>query len=332
MNNHIVRWGIIGTGRIARAFAAGLPFTQNGKLCATASRNLENAQAFAQELNIPHAFGSYEALAQSEEVDAVYIATPHSSHAENAILCMRNQKAVLCEKPFAVNAKEVESMITVSREQDVLLMEGMWSRFPPLMDKLRLWLKEGKLGEIRTLHADFGFLPKMKDPDGRLFNPELAGGSLLDLGIYPVSLASMVLGKPSALQTLANMGDTGVDEQAAWIFRYPTGALAMLLSSLECETRQEAFIAGTIGNVRIHKQCWKPQKMTFTETNGDKHETVEMPFEGNGFNYEAESFGKLWLEGKKESPIMPLYESLEIMKQMDQIRKEWPLIYPMDSE
>ena len=332
MNNQIVRWGIIGTGRIARAFAAGLPFTRNGKLCGTASRNLENAQAFAQELNIPHAFGSYEALAQSEEVDAVYIATPHSSHAENAILCMRNQKAVLCEKPFAVNAKEVESMITVSREQDVLLMEGMWSRFPPLMDKLRLWLKEGKLGEIRTLHADFGFLPKMKDPDGRLFNPELAGGSLLDLGIYPVSLASMILGNPSALQTLANMGDTGVDEQAAWIFRYPTGALAMLLSSLECETRQEAFIAGTIGNVRIHKQCWKPQKMTFTETNGDKHETVEMPFEGNGFNYEAESFGTLWLEGKKENPIMPLNESLEIMKQMDQIRKEWPLIYPMDSE
>jgi predicted dehydrogenase len=171
------------------------------------------------------------------------------------------------------------------------------------MDKLRLWLKEGKLGEIRTLHADFGFLPKIKDPDGRLFNPELAGGSLLDLGIYPVSLASMVLGRPSALQTLANMGDTGVDEQAAWIFRYPAGALAMLLSSLECETRQEAFIAGTIGNVRIHKQCWKPQKMTFTETNGDKHETVEMPFEGNGFNYEAESFGTLGWKEKKRAQL-----------------------------
>jgi predicted dehydrogenase len=238
MNNQIVRWGIIGTGRIARAFAAGLSFTKNGKLCAAASRSFENAQTFAQEWNIPHAYGDYQELAESEEVDAVYIATPHSSHAENAILCMRNQKSVLCEKPFAVNAKEVESMITVSKEQNVLLMEGMWSRFPPLMDKLRLWLKEGKLGEIRTLHADFGFLPKIKDPDGRLFNLELAGGSLLDLGVYPFSLASMVLGKPSGLQTLANIGNTGVDEQAAWIFRYPNGALSMLLSSLECETRQ----------------------------------------------------------------------------------------------
>ena len=332
MNKQIVRWGIIGTGRHARAFAAGLAFTQNGKLYAAASRDPYKAQAFAQEWDIAHAFGSYEELAQSEKVDAVYIATPHSSHAENAILCMKNKKAVLSEKPFAVNAKEVESMITVSKEENVLLMEGMWSRFPPLMDKFRNWLREGKLGEIRTLHADFGFLPNFKDPKGRLFNPELGGGSLLDLGIYPVSLASMVLGKPTALQTLANMGDTGVDEQAAWIFRYTNGALAMLLSSLECETRQEAFIAGSVGNVRIHKQCWKPQKMTFTETNGDHQETVNMPFEGNGFNYEAESFSTLWLEGKKESPIMPLNESLEISKQMDQIRMEWPLVYPMDSD
>ena len=179
-------------------------------------------------------------------MDAVYIATPHSAHAENAILCMRNQKAVLCEKPFAVNAKEVETMIRVSKEENVLLMEGMWSRFPPLMNTLRDWLRQGKLGEIRTLHADFGFLPKMKDPNGRLFNLKLAGGSLLDLGIYPVSLASMVLGKPSELETLANIGNTGVDEQAAWIFRYSNRALAVLLSSLECETRQEAFIAGSI--------------------------------------------------------------------------------------
>lgn len=332
MNNQIIRWGIIGTGRIARAFAEGLGYTQNGKLCATASRNFEKARVFAQEWNIPYAFGTYEELAQSDEVDAVYIATPHSAHAENAILCMRNQKAVLCEKPFAVNAKEVETMIRASKEENVLLMEGMWSRFPPLMNKLRDWLKEGKLGEIRTLNADFGFLPKIKDPEGRLFNLELAGGSLLDLGIYPVSLASMILGKPTDLKTLANIGNTGVDEQAAWIFRYSNDALAVLLSSLECETRQEAFIAGSIGNVRIHKQCWKPQKMTFTETNSEQSEIIEMPFEGNGFNYEAESFASLLLKGKKESPIMPLNESLQIMQQMDEIRKEWPLTYPMDSK
>ena len=153
----------------------------------------------------------------------------------------------------------------------------------------------------------------------------------MDLGVYPVSLASMIMGKPADIQTLANIGTTGVDEQAAWIFRYSNGALAMLLSSLECETRQEAFIAGSIGNVRIHKQCWKPQEMTFTETNGETSETIEMPFEGNGFNYEAQSFGDLLVQDKK-SPIMPLDESLEIMKQMDLIRKEWDLVYPMDKE
>lgn len=332
MNDQEIRWGIIGTGRIARAFAEGLKYTNNGKLIGIASRNQDSANRFAQEWKISSAFGSYQQLAESDEIDAVYIATPHSSHAENSILCMNNGKAVLCEKPFAVNSSEVESMIKTSREMNVLLMEGMWSRFPPLMDRFRDWLKEGKLGNIRTLHADFGFLPKEKNPQGRLFNLDLAGGSLLDLGIYPVSLASMIMGKPSDIATLSNIGSTEVDEQAGWIFRYSNGALSMLLSSLECETRQEAFIAGTFGNVRIHKQCWKPQKMTFTETNGDKSETIEMPFEGNGFNYEAKSFGDLLIQGKIESPIMPLDESLEIMKQMDQIRNEWNLVYPMDKD
>jgi predicted dehydrogenase len=330
MKTQIIKWGIIGTGRIARAFAEGLQNTSNGQLCAIASRNLNSAIAFAKEWNIQHAFGTYEELAKSDVIDAVYIATPHSSHAENSILCMRNGKAVLCEKPFAVNAKEVEAMITVSKENNILLMEGMWSRFPPLMFKLRDWIKSGKLGIIKALHADFGFLPIERNPKGRLLNLELAGGSLLDLGIYPISLASMILGKPSSMQTLAHIGETGVDEQASWIFKYPGGELAILMSSLQCETRQEAFISGTLGNVRIHKQCWKPQKMTFSETNGDAQETVEMPFTGNGFNYEAESFGNLLLEGAKESSVMPLSESLEIMTQLDQIRQEWGLVYPMD--
>jgi len=330
MNDQKIRWGIMGTGRIARAFTEGLHFTNNGKLCGIASRSVDSANRFAQEWEIPRAFSSYQELAESDEIDAVYIATPHSSHAENSILCMSNGKAVLCEKPFAVNSPEVEAMIKTSKEMNVLLMEGMWSRFPPLMNKLRDWLSEGKLGNIRTLHAGVGFLPKERNPRGRLFNLELAGGSLLDLGIYPISLASMIMGEPSDIHTLANIGSTGVDEQAGWIFRYSNGALAMLLSSLECQTRQEAFIAGSIGNLRVHEQCWKPQKMTFTETNRETSETIEMPFEGNGFNYEAESFGDLLIQGKKESPIMPLDESLTIMNQMDEIRKEWNLVYPMD--
>ncbi len=330
MKNNKVRWGIIGTGRIAKAFAAGLRHTPNGELCAVSSRDIKNSSAFAQECEISLAFGSYKELAESDKVDAIYIATPHSSHAENSILCMKNDKSVLCEKPFAVNAEQVYQMILTAKNENVLLMEGMWSRFPPVMKKLRDWVKQGKIGQIRTLHADFGFQPKEKNPEGRLLNPDLAGGSLLDLGVYPISLASMLLGKPSDMKTLSNIGPTGVDEQAAWIFRYPNGALAVMLSSLECETRQEAYISGSLGSIRIHKQCWKPQKMTFKENHQDNEEIVEIPFTGNGFNYEAESFGELLLNGQKESQIMPLAESLEIAKQMDSIREKWGLVYPMD--
>ena len=333
INNQKIKWGIIGTGRIARAFAEGLKSTNNGELHGIASRNLDSANRFAQEWDISRAFGSYRNGRSRRNRCGLHCHAPFLSCRECRILCMKNRKAVLCEKPFAVNSSEVEAMIKTSREMNVLLMEGMWSRFPPLMNRLRDWLKEGKLGDIRTLHADFGFLPKERNPQGRLFNLDLAGGSLLDLGVYPVSLASMIMGKPADIQTLANIGTTGVDEQAAWIFRYSNGALAMLLSSLECETRQEAFIAGSIGNVRIHKQCWKPQKMTFfTETNGETSETIEMPFEGNGFNYEAQSFGDLLVQDKKREPNYALDESLEIMKQMDQIRKDWDLVYPMDKE
>ncbi len=325
-----IQWGILGTGRIANAFAEGLKNTTNGNLRAIGSRNLASAKKFSEQWNIPVIYDSYEALVTSTSVDAIYIATPHTEHAKNAILCMNGNKAVLCEKPFAVNSGQVRSMIEKSREQGVLLMEGMWSRFPPLMGKIRDIVSNNEIGEIRTIHADFGFRPENIDPKGRLFNPELAGGSLLDVGIYPISLAFMINGKPDSIVTDWTRGQTGVDEQASVIFKYKNGSMAVLHSSIQSDTNQEAFISGTKGTIRIHKQCWKPQVMTLTDWNTGTSKNVESPFLGNGFNYEAEHFGQLLLDGKKESPIMPLDESMSIISTLDDIRKIWDLRYPFE--
>jgi len=198
------------------------------------------------------------------------------------------------------------------------------------MTELRKIISDGEIGEVRTLQADFGFKPKAREPEGRLLNPDLAGGSLLDIGIYPISLASMVMGKPKSFVSDWHRGPTGIDEQASCILKYDNGSMALLHSSLESETRQEAFLSGTEGNIRIHKQCWKPQKMTVTSNLSQKEKIVEMPFEGNGFNYEAEFFGKLLLEGKTDNEIMSLDESLEIMSLLDQIRRKWGLRYPFE--
>ena len=325
-----IKWGILGTGRISRAFAEGLRTASNGNLHGVASRNHTRSKAYAEEWSVPLAFENYQQMAESDVIDAVYVATPHTQHAENSILCMKNGKAVLCEKPIAVNYGQTKEMVAQARKSNVLLMEGMWSRFPPLMTELRKIISAGEIGEVRTLQADFGFKPKAREPEGRLLNPNLAGGSLLDIGIYPISLASMVMGKPKSFVSDWHRGPTGIDEQASCILKYDNGSMALLHSSLESETRQEAFLSGAEGNIRIHKQCWKPQKMTITSNLSQKEKIVEMPFEGNGFNYEAEFFGKLLLEGKTDNEIMSLDESLEIMTLLDQIRKEWGLFYPFE--
>ena len=328
--SEMIKWGILGTGRISRAFAEGLRTASNGVLHGVASRNHTRSKAYAEEWSVPLAFENYQQMAESDVIDAVYVATPHTQHAENSILCMKHGKAVLCEKPFAVNYGQAEEMVAQARKSNVLLMEGMWSRFPPLMTELRKIISAGEIGEVRTLQADFGFKPKAREPEGRLLNPNLAGGSLLDIGIYPISLASMVMGKPKSFVSDWHRGPTGIDEQASCILKYDNGSMALLHSSLESETRQEAFLSGAEGNIRIHKQCWKPQKMTITSNLSQKEKIVEMPFEGNGFNYEAEFFGKLLLEGKTDNEIMSLDESLEIMSLLDQIRRKWGLRYPFE--
>jgi predicted dehydrogenase len=322
-----IRWGIIGLGAIAKSFARGLQAVPDAKLVAVGSRSLDKAKAFAAEFGAARAHGSYQELAGDREVDAIYVASPHPMHKEDAILCLEAGKAVLCEKPFTVNRAELEQVVAVARRRRVFLMEAMWTRFLPIMGRVREWLASGAIGEPRMLTADFGFRCAW-DPQSRLLAPALAGGSLLDVGVYTVALAGMVFGPaPARITGLAHLGETGVDEQAAFVFGYPKGQLAVLASAVRTNTPQDARIDGTEGRIVI-PSFWKGSRAVLTA--GDRTETVEMPLAGNGYNYEAIEVGRCLREGLLESPLIPLDESLAIMGTMDELRRQFGLRYPAD--
>jgi dihydrodiol dehydrogenase / D-xylose 1-dehydrogenase (NADP) len=261
-------------------------------------------------------------------VDVVYVATPHTFHKENSLLSLRAGKAVLCEKPFAINTSEAEEVIKFARDKKLFLMEAMWTRFFPLIKKLRQILTDGVIGELKMITADFG-IQRNFDPEHRLFNPELGGGALLDVGIYPVSLASMFLGTPKRITSIANLSETGIDEQSAIILGYDQRQLAVLYTAVIIETPIEMILIGTEGRIRIHSPMYVPTRFTLS-LRGKKDEVVEMPLEGNGYNYEAAEVMCCLREGKLESKIMPLDETLSVMKTLDQIRAQWGLRYPME--
>lgn len=323
-------WGILGTGLIANKFATGLAVAPDSELLAVGSRAQETADAFADEFDVPRRYTNYEALVEDTDVDAVYVATPHSLHRANSILCLRAGKAVLCEKPFTINAAEAKDVISVAREEGRFLMEAMWTRFLPAMMRVRELLSEGMIGEVRMVSADFGFRAPV-DPEHRLFNPDLGGGALLDVGVYNVSLASMIFGPPSRIASLARLGPTGVDEQAAMVLGYDEGQMAVLHTAVRTDTPQEAVLMGTEGWIRLHSPWWCPDTFTLSFPNKEA-EVVHVPFEGNGYNYEATEVMNCVRSGKLESDVIPLDETLEIMKTMDQIRAQWGLEYPMERQ
>jgi len=316
----IKKWGILGTGNIAHRFAKGLSVISDAELIAVGSRSSERADKFASEFHIPHRHGSYFGLANDPDVDVVYVATPHPFHREHSILCLRAGKAVLCEKPLAINAQEAREMVECARESGQFLMEAMWTRFLPVIVKVREWLADGAIGEVRMLTADFGFRSGW-NPEGRLLNPKLAGGALLDVGIYTVAMASMVFsGPPSRIVSMVHVGETGVDEQSAMILGYDAGQLALLSCAVRTSTPQEARIMGTEGSIHI-PNFWHATSAKLYAAGKDAAQ-VDMPFEGNGYNYEAVEVMRCLRAGKLESDIMPLDESLSIMATMDQIRAQ----------
>lgn len=323
-----IRWGIIGTGNIARQFARGLTSVPDAELVAVGSRSQESADKFGDMFDVPRRHPTYEALAADRDVDAVYVSTPHSLHMENTLLCLEHGKAVLCEKPFAINAQQAQQMVDKAREKNLFLMEAMWSRYFPLMGKIRDLLADGAIGDVRLVEVDFGFRTAF-NPKSRLFDPALGGGALLDVGIYPVSLASMVLGRPSRVMSMAHLGETGVDEQAAMLFGYEQGEIAVLSTAIRTSTPHVAVINGTLGRITIHAPWWQPTRMLL-EVHGREKSEIEMPIKGNGYNYEAMEVGECLRAGKQESAVTPLDETLSVMQTLDEIRTQWGLKYPME--
>jgi dihydrodiol dehydrogenase / D-xylose 1-dehydrogenase (NADP) len=323
-----IRWGILGPGGIAKQFARGLAAIDNAELAAVGSRCQANADAFGDEFDVSRRHASYAALADDPDVDAIYVSTPHPFHRLNTILCLEAGKAVLCEKPFAVNAADVGAMIDCARRNGRFLMEAHWSRFLPTLVQTREWLASGAIGEVRAVLADFGFRAGW-DPEGRLLNPDLAGGGLLDVGCYLVSLASMVFdGPPAEIASAAHIGDSGVDEQAAMLFSYPGGRFAQLACAVRTGMPQEARILGTEGMIHLPSPWWCGDKVTLKA--GEDEDTRELPFDGTGYNCEAVEVGDCLRAGKLESDIMPLDESLAIMQTLDRVRAQWGLKYPME--
>ena len=321
-----VRWGIIGAGSIASRFAEALTTLPDAKTLAVGSRSRDTADRFAESHGFSRAHSSYEALAADPDVDVVYVATPHPFHAENIELCLEAGKAVLCEKPFTMNAAEARRAVGLARERGLFLMEGMWTRFFPLMARLRKMLADGAIGEPRMLTVDFGFRAEL-DPSSRLFDPKLGGGAMLDVGVYCVSLASMVLGMPVRGTGHVHLGQTGVDVQFVAALEHGGGRLSAITAGTRTATPQEATVLGTEGYARIHSPWWRPEAMTISRPDREV-EVVRVPTEENGFVYEAAEVARCLKAGEKESEVMPLDETISVLETMDEIRAAWGLRYP----
>jgi predicted dehydrogenase len=319
-------WGILGTGNIAAQFARGLTALDDAQLIAVGSRTAASATAFADQFDVPHRHSSSEALAADPDVHVIYVATPHPLHHANTLLCLRAGKAVVCEKPFALNAGQAADMIAEARQRKLFLMDAMWTRFLPHMTHIRDLIANGAIGEVRMVRADFCFRTAF-DPQHRLFDPALGGGALLDVGVYPVALASMMFGTPVQISSAADVGATGVDEQVGIVCRYERGQLAILSAATRTDTPHEAVIAGTGGHIRVHHAWWAPTSLTLERTD-QPPEAITPPIVGNGYNYEAAEAMRCIRAGATESPVMPLDETLSIMRTLDAIRAQIGVRYP----
>lgn len=322
-----LRWGILSTGHIAHQFAIGLQSAKDAKMVAVGSRNQASAEAFAKEFDIPNVHASYEALVNDPDVDAIYIGTPHVFHADNIKLCLNAGKHILCEKPITINSPELESCIALAQEKNLFLMEAMWTRFVPAIVETQKLVASGVIGDIRLIKADFSFYMPIQ-PEHRAFNPQLGGGALLDVGVYPIWFTTFFLGMPESVQSHAIIGESGVDEQCTMLLSYPS-ASALLSAGITGELRNEAVIKGTKGKIIVQSPFWVPDRIT-VHIYGEEAEERHIPYDGNGYNYEAEAVHKAINAGKIEHEIVSQAESIATMKMMDAMRHDWGLSYPQE--
>lgn len=312
-----IRWGILGTGRIARTFTEDLLLLPDHIVAAVGSRTLETAEEFAARYGAARAYGSYEELAGDDRIDVVYVATPHTAHHPAARLCLEAGRPVLVEKPFTTSAAEAEDLVALARDRGLFAMEAMWTRFNPLVVRLRELVRDRAVGDVKAVYADFSFAVAF-DAEHRLWSPDLAGGALLDVGVYPLSFAWMLLGPPKTVQATASSAPTGVDANTGMLLGYDSGAVALLHCGLQADSPQTATVVGTAGRIELAAPFYRPTAMTLYREGGEP-ETFTADPPGHGFTYEAEEVARRLRAGETESPDMPLDETLAILSTLDQI-------------
>ena len=314
------RWGILGAGRIAEKFCTAIEVVEGSEVYAVASRDLSRAKEYAEKFNAKKYYNSYDDLVKDENVDIVYIATPHAFHLEQVMLCFNNGKAVLCEKPMSLSAEQSAAMIAAATEKKLFLMEGMWSRFMPSIEKILSLIKEDTIGKLQYLSVDFGFTAPY-DIEGRLFNKNLGGGSVLDIGVYAIFLSTLLFGEPSSVKSVSKLSATGVDEYANMVLQYPAGETSHLLTSIVFSTSLEAEIIGTAGKIVIQNPWYKATEFTLCMTDREPQH-FSMPHEANGFEHEIREVMHCLDENLLQSPKMPHAFTLAVSKIMDEVLRQ----------
>ncbi|MEX2371224.1 MAG: Gfo/Idh/MocA family oxidoreductase [Bacteroidales bacterium] len=329
-NKKTIKWGILGCGRIANKFAEALGKANDSVRFAAASRDAGRAADFAAKWGFEKSYGSYTELLNDPELDIVYIATPHSFHFAHTKRCLEAGKHVLCEKPFTINADQLEVLITLARSRKLFLMEALWSRFLPGIIETKALLDNGVIGDVITMEADFGINFPF-DPESRIFNPHLAGGALLDIGIYPLFLSLFLFGKPAVMKAHSVLNDNKIDLTTSLISQSTTGTVSHLNSTIQAATPVKARIFGTMGNIEFGNKWFTPVNITL-RIDGEKEEVLEFPPLANGYEYEAMEAVSCLQQGLTESRLMSHEFSMLLMKQMDQIRQTTGITYPAEIE
>lgn len=324
-----IKWGIMGTGSISATFARTLKEMEHTELTAVASRNECKAKEFADKYGIQKAYGSYDELVKDTEIDVVYIGTPHTEHKPNAELCIINGKSVLCEKPFTLNGKETKYLMDLAKEHNVFLMEAMWTKFLPVTKKVKEWLDNGRIGIVQKLDANFGFAATF-DESNRLFNFDLAGGAILDVGVYPITYIIYMMDKlPIQIASTVAFLDNGVDGLNSILFKFDNNVLATAGSAINANIGEDAVIIGDKGRIEVPK-FWSATKAYLYDPDGREVEVYEEEGRITGYEFEAYEVNDCIRKGKTESSINPLQKTLDIMLVMDNIRKEWGLKYKQE--
>lgn len=323
-----IRWGIFGTGAIARTFSKALSECEGAELCVIASRSEEKAKRFAKEFGFKKAYGSYELLAADPEVDIVYIATPMSSHYDDAMLCLRRGKNVLCEKSVTLNYRQLDDILTLSREKRLFFMEAMWMKCRPSYLKAKEWVQSGRIGKPRAVRADFCNTVPV-DMNSRLFRPDCGGGALLDLAVYPITMAADFLGNyPCEITSSAVMGEMGVDLTDSIHLKYADGSYAALNSSMQIKSDNSASVIGTEGFILFDDGCVWSGGITLYSKNGERIDRFEYQNDVNGYEYEIREAMRCLSEGLTESPLVKQCDTEAVMKIMDTCREQWGFTYP----